>query len=179
MTTADVDPTAPPTEKRCTAHAFKLGDPFLLGRETLSSGSPLRISDTSEWPPAILFDAVYAGAVHHHFGTQTLKDEVAATWKDTYPGGVMTAAHADYKAITEERAAATERTQNQAQDRKARSKARSGPDTFDMLMTLPYIMVPRNELQAMLREAKEKAEATEQRRVQEKVDTWMKRITVS
>ena len=43
-----------------------------------------------------------------------------------------------------------------------------------MLMILPYILVPRNELKMMLREAKEKAEAAEQRRVQEKVGTWMK-----
>jgi hypothetical protein len=178
MNTADIDPTAPPAEGRCTTHLFKLGNPFLLGRETLSSGSPLRISDTPEWPPPILFDAVYAGAVLHHFGTQLLKDEVVATWKDTfYPGGVMTMAHADCKVITDERAATAERTQNQAQDRKARYEARGGPDTFDMLMTLPYIMVPRNKLQAMLREAKAKAEATDQRHVQEKVDAWMKQIT--
>jgi len=35
-------------------------------------------------------------------------------------------------------------------------------------------MVPRNELQAMLRGAKEKAEAVEQRHVQERVDTYSK-----
>jgi len=125
-----------------------------------------------------LFDAVYAGAVLHHFGTQTLKDDVAATWKDTfYPDGVMTAADADYKAIMDERAAAAKRAWNQAQERGTRYEARGGPDTLDMLMALPYILVPRNEMQAVLREAKEKAEATEQRHVQEKVDTWMKQIT--
>jgi hypothetical protein len=37
-------------------------------------------------------------------------------------------------------------------------------------------MVPRNKLPDMLREAKAKAEATEQRRVREKVDTWMKQV---
>jgi hypothetical protein len=44
------------------------------------------------------------------------------------------------------------------------------PDNFDMLMTLPYIMVPQNELQVMLRETREKAEAEEQRCVKERVD---------
>jgi len=179
MTTADVDPTAPPTERRCTAHVFDLGNPFVLGDPRLSSGSPIRISDTPEWPPAILFDAVYAGAVLHHFGTQKLEDAVAATWNDTfYPGGVMTAREADFKVIEDQRTATEERRETQAKDRRARHEARR-PDTFDMLMTLPYIMVPRNELQAALREAKEKAEATEQRRVQEKVDTWMKQITAA
>ncbi len=41
----------------------------------------------SEWPPPILLDAVYAGAVLHNFGTQTLKDEIAAAWKDTLDSG--------------------------------------------------------------------------------------------
>src|SRR5579863_5782211 len=56
-------------------------------------------------------------------------------------------------------------------------EAPSDPDTFNMLMTLPYIMMPRDELCAMLREAKEKAEAREQGCVHEKVDNWMKQIT--
>ena len=59
----------------------------------------------------------------------------------------MTTARADYKV----RAATTERTWNQTQDRKARYEARNSPDPFDMLMTLLYIMVPRNKLQATLR----------------------------
>ena len=178
MNTADIDPISPPTERRYTTHLFRLDRPvFLGGVGAPPSGSPLRFSDTPEWPTPILFDAVYAGAILHHFGTHMLKDEVVATWQETfYPGGVMTMAPADYKVITDERAATVERTQNQTQDRKARHEARGSPDTFDMLMTLPYIMVPRNKLQAMLREAMAKAEATEQRRVQEKVDTWMKQI---
>jgi hypothetical protein len=168
MNTSDIDPTAPPAEPRCTAHLFRPDTPYRLGvrgRETLPSGSPLRISNSPEWPPAILFDVVYAGAVLHHFGTQTLKDEVAATWKDTY------------NVNTDERVAAAKRSRNQAEEREARYEASGGPDTLDMLMALPYILVPRNELQAVMREAKEKAEANEQRRVQEKVNTWMNQMT--
>ncbi len=177
MKTSDIDPTAPSAEKRCTAHLFQPNKRTALGRETLPLGSPLRISDTPEWPPPILFDAVYASAVLHHFGTQTLKDEVAATWKDTFdPGGVMAAADANYKVITDERSAAANRAQKRVQERGAHYQARTAPDAFDMLMTLPYIRVPREELKAVLREAEEKAEATEQRRVQEKVDTWRKQF---
>jgi hypothetical protein len=178
MDTSDVDSTAPPAEPRCTAHLFRPDTPSFFrirGREILPSGSPLQISDDPKWPPGILFDAVYAGAVLHHFGTQTLKDEVAATWKDTfYPGGVITAADADYKVTTDERAAAAKRSRNQA-----RYEARGGPDTLDMLIALPYILIPPNELQAVRREAKEKAEANEQRRVQEKVNTWRKQMTAA
>src|SRR5579863_8306326 len=177
MNMSDIKSTTPPAEKRCTAHLF-WDDKLSLGRDSLPLGSPLQISDSPLWPPAILFDAIYAATVLHHFGTQTLKDEVAASWKHAFdPGGVMTTAQVDYNAITDETAAAAERKLNRAQARKARhDEAHSGPDTFDMLMTLPYIMVPRDELH-VLREAKEKAEVREQRRVHEKVDTWMKQIT--
>ncbi|KJA21507.1 hypothetical protein HYPSUDRAFT_202865 [Hypholoma sublateritium FD-334 SS-4] len=96
----------------------------------------------------------------------TLKDELNMTWKVTFkPGGVK------------EESAAVERTRHQGQGHSERYEARTAPDTFDMLMTLPYILVPRNELKAMLKEEKEKAEAAERRRVQEKVDSWMKQIS--
>ncbi|KAF8954988.1 hypothetical protein BDZ97DRAFT_1861946 [Flammula alnicola] len=178
MNTDDVDPTAPPGEKRCTAHLFEPSCPtFLGGLGAPPFGTPIRISDTPHWPPSILFDAVYAGAVLHHFGTQTLKDEVTVTWMDTFdPGGVMDQAHADHKVVTDARATTVERTQNQVQEHRARDEARPVPDTFDMLMALPYILVPREELQAMFRKAKEKAEVAEKRRVQEKVDTWNRQV---
>ena len=160
MTTADINPTAPPAEKACTAHLFQPDDRLSLGDRTLPLGSLLRISNTPEWPPTILFDAVYAGAVLHHFGTQTLKDEVTVTWKDIY------------RVIVDEKSAAAKKVQKQ--EREARYQARASPDAFDMLMVLPYIKVPQDDLEAAFREAEEKAEATEQRRVREKVDAWMK-----
>ena len=54
-----------------------------------------------------------------------------------------------------------------AQECKAHYEASHGPDNLDML--LPYILVPLNELKRILRESKEKAEAAEQRHIQEKV----------
>lgn len=170
MNTTDIDPAALSTEKRCTSHLFLHGEPV---PEALFSGSPLRISDTPEYPPATLFDAVYAGAVLHHFGTQTLKDEVIGTWKDTFdPGGAMTAANVEQAEMNDGRAVTKEKKHRRDQDRATRREARNVPDTFDMLMALPYIMVPKNELQAMLKEAEEKAEAAEQERVRDKFIAW-------
>jgi hypothetical protein len=54
-------------------------------------------------------------------------------------------------------------------------KACHGPDMFDMLMVLPYVMVPHNKLQSALREAKEKAQVVEQKWVQKKVNQWITR----
>ena len=38
-------------------------------------------------------------------------------------------------------------------------KPHRGPDNLDMLMILPNIMVPRNEVKMVFKEAEEKAEA--------------------
>lgn len=170
MNTTDIDPTAPPGEKRCTSHVFRTDASF---RAFLSAGVSLSLSNTLQDPPAILFDAIYASTVLHHFGTQSLKDLVTTIWKDTfYPGGVMTTTQADYKEVTAGQAAALENKQKHDQERDTRHEGRHEPDTYDMLMILPYCMIPPNELQEMLREAKEKAEAVERRCVQEKVDVW-------
>jgi len=182
MTTSDIDLTAPEDKERYTVHLFLPEDPRSLGApDRVRSGSSLRVPDTTDnWPPDILFDVVYAGAVLKHFSTPTLLDELTGSWKDTfYPGGVMTATQADYKAITDEHAAAGERKEKQAQERHARHEARHGPDVLDMLMILPYVKVPRHQLEAVYSEARKKTEAMERRRVQEKVDTWAKQLEVA
>src|SRR5258708_12896250 len=89
MNTTVIEPAAQPEDQRYTAHLFSdmrgyLGDP------QPPLGSPLQISDTVQWPPAILFDAVYADAVIRNFGTQTLKDEFTKTWKNIFsPVAIM------------------------------------------------------------------------------------------
>lgn len=167
MTAADVDPTSLGTEKRCVAHVFEPQRDFLPGT-SIPLGSSVQILDTPLWPPAILLDAVYAGALLHHFGTQKLKDTVTSTWGEIFnPGGIMT---------TDER---EEMIRLQALNRTSHHKAAeasSGPDTLDMLMALPYIMVPRDTLQDMLKGNEEKAKAIEQRRVDEKVNLWMEQV---
>ncbi|KAF8889519.1 hypothetical protein CPB84DRAFT_1837553 [Gymnopilus junonius] len=181
MDTSDVDPTAPPEEKRCTAQLFEPSDPLsLFFGGAPPSGIPIRLSDTPDWPPASLFDAVYATAVLRHFGAQELKIKVTTTWNDTFcPDGVMNQAHAEKKARNDSETANLDKAQQQSLARQARLKARAGravPDTLDMLMVLPYILVPPNELQATLRKAEEKALAAEQRRVQEKVNSWSRHV---
>lgn len=166
MTTADVDTTSLGTEKRCVAYVFEPQRDFLPGT-SIPLGSSVQISDT-QWPPAILLDAVYASALLHHFGTQELKDTVTSSWGEIFnPGGIMT---------TDER---EEMIRLQAQNRTSHheaAEASRGPDTLDMLMALPYIMVPRETLQGMLKENEEKAKAIEQRRVDVKVNLWMEQV---
>ena len=136
MSTTDINPAAPSEERRYTAHLFSPDVPHNLEDPRVSSGSPLRVPDTTDqWPPDILFDIVYAGAILHHFSTRALKDELSKSWKDAfYPGGVTTASQADHKAIIDQRAAAKARTETQAQEPKVRYETRRGPDLFAMFM---------------------------------------------
>ncbi|CAA7269545.1 unnamed protein product [Cyclocybe aegerita] len=103
MNTADVDLATPPGEKKRIAHLFRPDKKVYLGGfGAPPPGSPLHISEGSTRPPNILFDAVYAGAVLNHFGTDALKAEFGATWQDVfYPNGIMTAAYRGDQAIND------------------------------------------------------------------------------
>ncbi|TFK17474.1 hypothetical protein FA15DRAFT_710758 [Coprinopsis marcescibilis] len=194
MTTADIDPNAPATERRYTAHNFRLNEP--AGLSYAAPGTPLRTSDTPEWPPNILFDAVYAQAVLHQFGNRTLMERIMnATWNNNvYPGGIMTTTQSSYNAINEQRLSNAEGTRNRAQGREARTalesgpellyklgrEARtaleSGPELLYKLVTLQATLAPWNEREVRIRQAQEKAEGDEQRRVQETVESWRNRV---
>jgi hypothetical protein len=93
MDTTDVDANADRAQERFTSHIFNQSSEPLAG----PSGSAVRVlSDMSIWPPAGLFDAVYASAVVHHFGVAVA--DILEKWGDVfYPGGPTKAAHADYK----------------------------------------------------------------------------------
>lgn len=58
--------------------------------------------------------------------------------------------------------------------------ARDGPGSIDMLRTLLlFVMVPRDRLEAVVREVRETAEAAELRRVEEKVNEWIKAVSIT
>jgi hypothetical protein len=88
----------------------------------------------------------------------------------------MTVAQESYKANTDEQATTK---QEQAQKREARylrRAQRDRSDPMDMVMILPYIMVPPNELREMMRTAREEAEAAEQRNVRDRVEGWIRQV---
>jgi hypothetical protein len=191
MKTNDIDPTASPDEMRCTSHIFKAENAFLL--TVYKPGFPLKLTDSLENPPAILFDAVYAGAILHHFGTQVLKDVVSTAWKnDYYQGkGVTSSAGAEQRKIDDQRAALAAKTQDEVEERTERcgrsedrkscrlldtTPSPSGPDSLDMVMMLPYAFLAENERQAFFMRAREKAEAAEKERLQETVGQWARDV---
>jgi len=195
MRTNDVDPAAPPNEKRCTAHVFvPATSPIMTGLiQSLNPGHPLRLSNSHRDPPAIIFDAVYAGAIVHHFGSQIMKDVVSSAWKNKiHKGGVMSSAGAELKKIVDKRAALAVKTQYEVDKRAERFKRSevrksrtlldttpSGPDSLDMVMMLPYAFLAENERQAFFMRAREKAEAAEKERLQETVGQWARHVEAS
>ncbi|KAG9310796.1 hypothetical protein JVU11DRAFT_8648 [Chiua virens] len=179
--TTDIDPTASQEEKRCTAHLF---DPVLSNIfYALRQGSSVKIPNSPDsWPPGILFDAVYAGAVLHHFAAQPLRDAHRA-WKSTFYKGTSRA-QAEHREIISERAAQNARKIEQKDVRGQRASEHqkrgvggdSNDDYFGFLMALPYILMPRDELEAYQREAEEKKAERERSRVTDKVLGWTREV---
>ncbi|KAK2462865.1 hypothetical protein APHAL10511_005063 [Amanita phalloides] len=179
MDTTDIEPDALPTEKRCTTHLFDLSEalpPFL------TSGDPLRISNTTnQWPPDIIFDGVYAGVVLKHFAPQELKNLITRNWGDTfYPKGVTAVAKATDEAI-KGKCDMDDKTEKQAEEctyKKCNDKHnRQELDYTDMVMMMPYILVPPDELKDVFREAEEERAEMEQKHVDEKVMAWAKEVS--
>ncbi|KAH9034409.1 hypothetical protein EDB84DRAFT_1486912 [Lactarius hengduanensis] len=178
MNTDDVG--GPPEEKRYTAHIIQT----CKGRfpSDCVPGTSFQIPESPQSPPDILFDAIYAGFVVLHFGTETMKDSTGK-WKDAfYPKGAKTQREADYRTIIDERAAATEKSLEQALDRNERHERRTrrqAHDLIDILTAVPYILVSPDGHQEMMRQAREEAEAAEQRRVQGKVEEWIEHVNIA
>ena len=162
--------------------------------QSLNPGRPLPLSDPRRDPPAIIFDAVYAGAIVHHFGSQIMKDVVSSAWKnDFHKGGVTSSAGAERKKIDDKRAALADKTEPEVEvkqhaRRYKRTEGRkshhldttpSGPDSLDMVMMLPYAFLPANERQAFFMRAREKAEAVEKEHLEETVGQWARHVEAS
>ncbi|KAI9460008.1 hypothetical protein HD554DRAFT_2176781 [Boletus coccyginus] len=136
MTTADVNPTAPPIEKRCIAHLFAPEKRRAFGDSAVRSGHLVQMPDTAdEWPPNILFDAVYANAVLRHFSLQRMRDTLKR-WRSTFY----------CQAIVDEQTTKRRNEQNQAREQRAARRtnraSRAGDDDidyYDCLLMMPYI----------------------------------------
>ncbi|KAG9308030.1 hypothetical protein JVU11DRAFT_12682 [Chiua virens] len=187
MTTADIHPDLPPGEQCCTAHRFVPGPAHdsdfggILHPGCRVQMPPSGSDDRSNWPPDILFDAVYANAVLLHFAAPGLQD-VVRQWKSTfYPGGVTSARQADYHAMIQERAGRKQEDE-QKDERNQRHRKRSERagedtmDTMDILMILPYIAMPPERVKQFWRETKEKKQQMERTRLEDKVVGWRKDV---
>ena len=145
-----------PATTRCTVHVFE--DSCVLAatpdRVFVESGSTLRIAD-EDWPPAVLFDAGYAALVLKTFGVKASVDMTKNVW-----GRRLT--------FDLELGTATERERMKQEEEKIRRKKsrplEAKPDFFDLVLMVPYMGVPPEQLDDMW-EAKRKRQ---EEHVQEK-----------
>ncbi|KAG9317930.1 hypothetical protein JVU11DRAFT_2163 [Chiua virens] len=172
MTSADIDPSSPPERKLCTSHLFVPGGEQYFGWPT-PSGSPVRMPTLesghyADWPPDILFDVVYGGAMLYHFSTPALR-ESRKGWKSYFyddDEGTEGGPEETDEAPQEEQAGPSKRKAEQNIDREnriAKRRARyedSAEAVFDDLMVLPYIFMPPERVKAFLKEAREKRQET-------------------
>ena len=186
MTTTDIDPNAEPTEKRCVVHLFDPDRPMSFGDSSIHSGSPVRMpASTDDWPPGILFDAVYANCVQRHFSPKTLETTLKP-WKSSfYPGEITNAGQASYQKIIDKRAADTESRKEQSEERAKRAAIRADResradkergDSFDYLMMTPYVMIPPDELEAFWREAAAERAERERSHLEDKIGSWTREV---
>ena len=86
MNTNDVDDTAEPDQRRCTAHIVPHKEKGRLP-SNLVQGSQLEIPDlcSPQFPPDMLFDAIYAGFGLLHFGAEGMGDSITTKWKHFSP----------------------------------------------------------------------------------------------
>jgi len=171
MDTTDVDSNADGAQERFTNHLFNRD----LEPIARPSGSAVRVpSDMSVWPPAALFDAVYAGAVVHHFGC-TLT-EILEKWGEMfYPGEPTKAAYRDEKRQLEQAEADKENSSGQTKARRRRFERRSTRDTInphDAVMMYRFSAMEPEKAKAYLNGCEDMAAAGERKGLEEKVSSW-------
>ena len=179
MDTTDVDSSADRAQERFTSHLFA---PELKELLPALSGSAIRVSsDTSIWPPTMLFDAVYAGVVMRHFGLKDSDSGFLKKYGDIfYPGGPTKAAHADDKHRRDQDDAAKENIRQSNARRDKRQEARdpknrgtnNAVDPLDVAMMYRFKAVDPEKVKAYLKECEAVTAERERKGLEEKVNSW-------
>lgn len=169
MDSADVDPelAASGDKERYTAQIFDTVEPNAhidLGWNGPPHGSPIHFPNTQspDWPPAILFDAVYAGAVLHTFGTKKIKRDIGKSWcREFYPSGAR-------RAIGDPDEPRFPHLEDPTPG--------PGADQFDMLIAAPFTFIPSEACDGYRRQAEEKIEREIRRGVGKTVKNWVDKV---
>lgn len=151
-------------EKRFTSHLF---DRNAFG--TLASAyseQAIQVpKNKNKWPPTVLFDAVYASAVIHHFCK--LPKDFFKSWENIfYPDGMIEVA----KTGTIQQIAERE------ERRRRRDNEHETLDAFDMLRILPYIVAGPEQYLKVMKERQEAAAARDREELDAKVNSWRQSV---
>ena len=187
MDSNDVVPDADPSESMCIIHIFDPLLPLNFGGARLRLATSESNSDgadaakpNQQYPPSVLFDAVYGATVLHEFGVPDVRARVAEIWDELYyPRGGFDATTA--KTRVQRR---RERVRRDAvRDRVSRSQAgcqcRGEPDSLDLAMLVPYLAMRPDEMVRYFDDVDAEAMEDERRRIAEKVERWREDVAES
>jgi hypothetical protein len=97
-----------------------------------------------------------------HFGTEKMRDGISTKWKHLfYSNGPTTRANTGSMTILDESVATVAKRECQVQEHNAHHEQRYGMhhNTFDFdILSIPYLLVPPEELQAKVKAAREDSE---------------------
>lgn len=166
---ANISPTKVPT--LCTAHVF--GGEIVIGATPhgilVRSGSPVRIASNG-WPPAVLFDAVYASVALKTFGVQTAIAKIQEVWQHKLSFGLTPRTPSE-----RERAAKTKKDADRKRN-SAQCYGNEEPDAWDLLSLVPYLVAPPQQVHEVLKEERKRQEMKVQRESEAKVLDWQKTV---
>ncbi|KAF8872747.1 hypothetical protein CPB84DRAFT_1691185 [Gymnopilus junonius] len=183
MDVADVHPSLAggAGEKRYSAHLFQ--SDVALNRHVYSDVAhpifkKLTVRDSTEWPPDILWDAVYASVILNLFGHKNFLDKVNEKWGTTFYEGEMPV-HQGARNLQElnDSHNAAKKKADDAKQRDTRADMRNVAtdaqfDIFDTILSLPFAFLDRAKLMARWGSDRGKAQDKEQRCIKEKVQGW-------
>ena len=161
-----------PAPTRCTIHVFR-GSPFIgvtSDGVVVKSGSPACIAK-KDWPPAVLFDAVYASLVLNIYGEKQHVASIRKTWQHRLSFGLApeTPSERQRRMTNYRRAYYTARTAHED---------REEVDPLDLLFLVPFMAVPPQQLHERWEEARMQQEMATRREAEEKVCEWLKNTTL-
>jgi len=129
----------------------------------------------------VLFDAVYASAVVHHFGFAVA--DISEKWGDVfYPGGPTNAADMHRRDQRDQADADKENSIRQIttrQQRYERRYARRGIDPYDLVMMYRCQAMEPEKVRTYLRGSEEIVAARERKGLEEKVNSWRESLAPS
>ena len=140
MDSSDAVPGADPSERMYIIHPFVPLKSFNVAGSRLplphSDSDSASSASVSDWPPDVLFEVVYGAVVLHEFGAAAARARVAEVWEELYyPRGGFDATTAEMDV-----------RRRRARVQRAKARGPTKPDHFDLLMMVPYLAVPPEEL---------------------------------
>ncbi|OBZ79022.1 hypothetical protein A0H81_00089 [Grifola frondosa] len=186
MSTSDVGTVLPPDVNRWTVHDFKRAfHPQEVVEDRIHSlcvphKQPLRVpADESQWPPRVIFDAVYASTVARHFGHEDFAAFVRNHWQCRYYSGGRANAHGGGKAELYCQRTQKDKTMTEHKEqREGRSNERHDReemDPLDMIFSISQFARAPPKAERHERQVTEQmtVEAAKHAELDQKVNSWL------